>query len=843
MPANAAQDDIVSLVKLKIDEPVLARTNAAIRQLRADLDALGTAQARVAQSGNAGGQSTVTTINAQSNALKQATANAQQYAGALAQARANAGAFPQGTIGEGSGGGGFLDTLRSSRGTTNLGRIGSELRALPSVRIGGIGTDSIANVIRLGGVAEALGVTAGTAATALAVAVPLVVGFGLAIDALNKSIEAGRNSLKAALSAQDTYYDALKSKTTEQARDQVAELQRTQPILQQQIGETRSQLVGAFNQAVATFGDAGARALDAAGKLPTAQLREQLSKLEAEFNANTDAATRLTDGINGNVFAANDAVEAEKALQQSRIDSAGAARAAAEQQIGFATASADQLRKTRVDLANRIGLDALQINRLSEGGITSGAEWDRLQADIISASTALQQVSETFLPIAEHADQVTQSLKLQTSSARELNTLLDKTTEDYNHLSAVISGLQQTGAATPETLAALNDQLARDAALVQELTTNYIPLAQAREDEAEALKNVAKAAEQVAKYQKEAAQIAADAAAKIAGINADTADKEVGIKRDTQNRLSDLANRFGIDQRRAQEDLDREIRQLRERALLDETQAVGRRDAVARYQAKAQADLQEKQDRENAKVTADRRKEDYQTELKELAQAQEDKLNELHAAQQKEIAAVKAAADKETAAKKSALDEQLADLHVFATSATGAWNGVLNTMLNGVKFLKEQVSDQLSGASGGSRASGKSAAGVDVRTSSVPASGSAVDQAMAQYASAGTASSSTGGYRPNAATQAFLDSLKRVSGYALGGDFPANRPMIVGERGPELYWPTRGGHIIPASELRAMANQFTLMLNLEGLQEQAMQITSREQAHKVFDLVLRRMGV
>jgi hypothetical protein len=37
--------------------------------------------------------------------------------------------------------------------------------------------------------------------------------------------------------------------------------------------------------------------------------------------------------------------------------------------------------------------------------------------------------------------------------------------------------------------------------------------------------------------------------------------------------------------------------------------------------------------------------------------------------------------------------------------------------------------------------------------------------------------------------------------YAMGGNFQANRPMIVGERGPELLVPDRSGYIVPNNRL------------------------------------------
>ena len=95
---------------------------------------------------------------------------------------------------------------------------------------------------------------------------------------------------------------------------QIKAFDQRRTFLEQQIGETQNAIDETFNQAAATFGDSVARALDAAGQLPTAQLREQLRALETEFQTNTQSSERLTEALSSNQAATNTSNEAFQRL-------------------------------------------------------------------------------------------------------------------------------------------------------------------------------------------------------------------------------------------------------------------------------------------------------------------------------------------------------------------------------------------------------------------------------------------------------------------------------------------------------------------------------------------------
>lgn len=54
-----------------------------------------------------------------------------------------------------------------------------------------------------------------------------------------------------------------------------------------------------------------------------------------------------------------------------------------------------------------------------------------------------------------------------------------------------------------------------------------------------------------------------------------------------------------------------------------------------------------------------------------------------------------------------------------------------------------------------------------------------------------------------------------IPGFADGGDFSGKKPMVVGERGPELIIPKRGGSVVPNAALAGMGNN-TINITVQG---------------------------
>ena len=204
-----------------------------------------------------------------------------------------------------------------------LGRFGSELRLLPSVRVGPVGTDQIANFIRLGGAANTVlkstGASFATMATAGAFAGGAIVAVGLAFAEFNRQAEASKRSLEGALAAQSNYYEALGTLTTRQVEEEVARLNRLQGIQQQAAAEAKRAEDSAFTQAQTQFGDAAARALfqtDERFRL-LAEASDQADKALAETD---HTLTRFTQGLESNQFAANTAREQLERVRDALLE-------------------------------------------------------------------------------------------------------------------------------------------------------------------------------------------------------------------------------------------------------------------------------------------------------------------------------------------------------------------------------------------------------------------------------------------------------------------------------------------------------------------------------------------
>lgn len=116
------------------------------------------------------------------------------------------------------------------------------------------------------------------------------------------------------------------------------------------------------------------------------------------------------------------------------------------------------------------------------------------------------------------------------------------------------------------------------------------------------------------------------------------ADNEATILGDARDNAIKLGAKYGVDSVRAQEDLNRELKQLRDQANFDEGQAVANRDAATFGRVEAQEKLTENKDKENARVAQQRRQQDYATQLHDMAVAAQKRLDQQRAAEIKALA-------------------------------------------------------------------------------------------------------------------------------------------------------------------------------------------------------------
>lgn len=310
----ASQATIENLLTWKTDEAAVARAVAANKKVEASSNRAALQFGSAAQAAQALGLST-----AQMQQLGIATDKTAQSVGYLAQ-RLEEAARVRSFQGDATGG------LRNAAFGGSSGGAGNQalVRGLFNARQAAIALPGVSyqspltvGIRGLEIVAEKTGASVGKLATGLGVVGAASVAVAIAFDQFNKQIEQSKKLLEGALAAQNNYYDALGTLTTDQVDEQISTLQRLRPVIQQQVDELQKALDSAFSQAQQTpLGDIGARALF--NQLPTGVLQEALDEAQAALNENIQTETRLTQGRESGVFAMNDAIAAEAELQRQR---------------------------------------------------------------------------------------------------------------------------------------------------------------------------------------------------------------------------------------------------------------------------------------------------------------------------------------------------------------------------------------------------------------------------------------------------------------------------------------------------------------------------------------------
>lgn len=288
--------------------------------------------------------------------------------------------------------------------------------------------------------------------------------------------------------------------------------------------------------------------------------------------------------------------------------------------------------------------------------------------------TTITDLTTIGLPGAKVLEAINRPLedrqKLDQLEAKSSSDLLKQRTADITELVGVNQRVTDTEAAIKKARADGNNTLAdtltnqnvKNRADVAEIERelNLIAISQqlvmARERETEAAKkfrdmlngltkgasgvvgDVFKVSDTLNKAQDAFNTAAQSHADKRLSIIADEADKEAGILSDASADAAKLAEKYGVDQKRAQEDLQRELKQLRAQSANDQLTDIQDRNSVALDRDRRQEKLTENKDKENAAVTARRKQQDYDRELRQLATATQKRLDEQRAGEVKALA-------------------------------------------------------------------------------------------------------------------------------------------------------------------------------------------------------------
>ena len=321
--------------------------------------------------------------------------------------------------------------------SNQLGRIGSELRALPSTQIPGlsVSSDQVAGLIRLSGAivgisekaaqATRIGtlltpVLGSTAAgfTAMAAAVlpvaAVFAGFVVAIGELQKRTAEATEALERTFDARDSIDEFVRSgATAEDALKRQAELQAIATDARENANEAELKAAADFEKRSKLVGGGLTASLQDLTAI-NSQGQAFAERVKETEDAALDAEAELADlnlQLEQGAFAAATAAEAEKKLAEERsktalasADSAGK-ELAAQQKALASTEEANQKRLTTIE--DEKAVIQKQIDVLTESGVTSEdvtAKIKALEASLGLLGKESAFISDTALEASRQAD-------------------------------------------------------------------------------------------------------------------------------------------------------------------------------------------------------------------------------------------------------------------------------------------------------------------------------------------------------------------------------------------------------------------------------------------------------
>lgn len=632
-------------------------------------------------------------------------------------------------------------TSSLNRFGSNLQRFGYNLRALPAIGpsepIARISQSVGAGLAKTSASLASVGAAAGIAGVALAAVAVAFVKF-------NEGLEQNKRRLDAALAAQQNYYDAVQNLTSDQAREQIATLERTNEIIAAQIEETQRVMDDMFAAFVAEFGDAAARLFD--NQSGVAQFRERLEDLQKQYNTNADTITRYTGGLETNAFAANDAEAAERALTAARV---AGARAAGERARGDSAENREFIQLTQEQAQERVASLRAEGEDIRAGmaaliapfGTTLDefrANMDAFIADGASLNEAARQALEIFGVPPEVIDAFNDYRAQLGGTEDDLYRLISKyiplieaREREEQAIAAIIAGIDQRIAGEIETsrllregtteqidsrVTALNDERAailanlpalKAQAQLSDAGRDALLQYQARlsevNDELRRLEGVrpdvairqfrASATELARSLSDDVAKIRTDRDAKIADIRADLAAKELEAERTRAEALTEARDKAQAEREDQEVQHQDNLRRIISRANSTIANAVANRDALAAFMAQQQRDEElEEEQKANAKRVKEIQKREGE-QLKVIEKRYSDQLRTAQQAAQRAISLEVQKAQAEIALRGQAYNAELQQLQ----SALFAQYGLQNQFWTATYNLAARTVASISG--------------------------------------------------------------------------------------------------------------------------------------------------
>lgn len=385
---------------------------------------------------------------------------------------------------------GAFSAAQQGGGVNRLARAGSEIRALPSTQIPGlgIGTDAIGNFLRLGGAisglsektAEAtklgialtpvLGQTAAGLATmgiaAGVIALPII-AVALALKGLGDQAAVEAKAINAIVESQRKVgQDIARGLTTDEANTQIEDLNRLRDDEIERVAKLKQNYQDNVNSAGAL--SPVLKILSGAEE----ELNSQIAKGTGDITTYETQIAALTLAQQDGSLAANDAAEAEKKLAEERskaaLTSADNAGKELQSQQKALSATEEQNKQRLKSIENEKAVAQRQIDVLEASGVTSEEVTKKIaalkeQLGLLGKESAF--ISETALEASRAADAEKKAIKDKEDADRKAAQAQDQYTKAVDSASTTFkNSVQDIGTRLSQTLQDNTLKLNRDLA-------------------------------------------------------------------------------------------------------------------------------------------------------------------------------------------------------------------------------------------------------------------------------------------------------------------------------------------------------------------------------------------
>lgn len=549
------------------------------------------------------------------------------------------------------------------------------------------------------------------------------IGAALAMEAFNASLERGRASLRAALVAQDAYYQALKTQTTEQVDQQIATLRANRPLLEQQYAETRNSLASQFGEDALSDPLGFGRFQRGLAKIIAPEAFEALDKQYQALQENIQLEARLAQGREAGAFEANDLAEAEDRLRQER-------RKAAAQMYDELFQNVDQTVETNLRLAElrRSGTseqveEMLAENRDRETLLRNFSIPAAEAAATSEAGKAKLEAYNNQLNELLRTDELLLTAVLPVIQARER----ERQAVD-DQLGAIADGIsyhqQLSEAIRTATVEQTNDRLyalSEERAALLEFLPALEALAPTSEDAALQLAEAQKRLDQIGvdfndllarvlpaallrleqQLRADIDKIRTESAAKERAIETERGEKEADAQKErdkaylsAEEKRGEAVNKLAEDQAAAREKIER-------KANATIVNAIFARNALAAFLA----EKQKKEDLEDLRKDGEKRAREIDKQFDEQKRTADRRYREqLDAARQAADKAIRLERERAAAEineKVRAYNEQIGALRTFTNQGTQYIYDFVNNTLVGLAHLVSQARSMVNGIGGG----------------------------------------------------------------------------------------------------------------------------------------------